>query len=60
MDVGVETLKDIVNELEKPGCDYMDEMPEPILMSDVLGMEDLHEGIILKGTVVMLLILVHL
>lgn len=51
LDVGVETLKDIVNELEKPGRDPRDEMPEPILRSDVLEMEDLHEGMILKGTV---------
>ncbi|WP_369829830.1 Tex family protein [Methanobrevibacter sp. 87.7] len=49
--IGVETLKNIVNELKKPGRDPREEMPEPILRSDVLEMEDLQEGMILKGTV---------
>lgn len=49
--IGVETLKDIVKELKKPGRDPREEMPEPILRSDVLEMEDLQEGMILKGTV---------
>lgn len=49
--VGVPTLEDIVKELEKPGRDPRDEMPTPVLRSDVLEMEDLNEGMILKGTV---------
>ena len=48
---GVPTLKDIIDELEKPGRDPRDEMPKPVLRSDVLSMEDLTEGMILKGTV---------
>ena len=48
---GVPTLRDILSELEKPGRDPRDEMPRPILRSDVLQMEDLREGMILKGTV---------
>ncbi len=49
--LGLETLKDIISELEKPGRDPRDEMPKPILRGDVLEMEDLKEGMILKGTV---------
>ncbi len=49
--LGVETLSDIIAELEKPGRDPRDEMPKPILRGDVLEMEDLKEGMILKGTV---------
>ncbi|MBR6228284.1 MAG: RNA-binding transcriptional accessory protein [Eubacterium sp.] len=49
--IGVETLTDIIGELEKPGRDPRDEMPKPILRGDVLEMEDLKEGMILKGTV---------
>ena len=49
--VGEPTLRDIVKELEKPGRDPRDEMPAPILKSDVLEMEDLTEGMVLKGTV---------
>ena len=49
--IGEPTLRDIVAELEKPGRDPRDEMPAPILKSDVLAMEDLSEGMILKGTV---------
>ena len=45
------TLRDIVKELEKPGRDPREEMPKPILRSDVLDMKDLKEGMILKGTV---------
>lgn len=45
------TLKDIVNELEKPGRDPRDEMPKPILKSDVLNFDDLKEGMELKGTI---------
>ncbi|MBQ2287220.1 MAG: RNA-binding transcriptional accessory protein [Lachnospiraceae bacterium] len=49
--VGEMTLRDIVKELEKPGRDPRDEMPRPILRTDVLEMKDLKEGMILKGTV---------
>ena len=49
--VGELTLKDIIGELEKPGRDPRDEMPKPILRTDVLEMEDLKEGMVLKGTV---------
>jgi protein yhgF len=49
--IGEITLKDIVKELEKPGRDPRDEMQKPILRTDVLEMEDLKEGMILKGTV---------
>ncbi len=49
--IGEITLKDIVKELEKPARDPRDEMPKPILRTDVLEMKDLTEGMILKGTV---------
>ena len=49
--IGEITLRDIVKELEKPGRDPRDEMPKPILRTDVLEMKDLTEGMILKGTV---------
>ncbi len=49
--VGEITLDDIIKELEKPGRDPRDEMPKPILRTDVLEMSDLKEGMILKGTV---------
>jgi len=49
--VGEYTLTDIIKELEKPGRDPRDEMPKPILRSDVLEMKDLTPGMILKGTV---------
>ncbi len=49
--VGEPTLEDILNDLEKPGRDPREEMPQPIFKSDVLKMEDLKEGMILKGTV---------
>lgn len=49
--IGELTLRDIVSELEKPARDPRDEMPKPILRSDVLEMEDLKEGMVLKGTV---------
>ena len=51
LEIGEITLKDIVKELEKPARDPRDEMPRPILRTDVLNMEDLKEGMILKGTV---------
>ena len=49
--VGVPTLRDIAQELAKPGRDPREDMPAPILRTDVMGMEDLREGMILKGTV---------
>ena len=49
--VGEPTVKDIIKELQKPGRDPRDDMPKPILRSDVLKMEDLQEGMILTGTV---------
>ena len=49
--VGEITLQDIVKELEKPARDPRDEMPKPILRTDVLEMKDLKEGMVLKGTV---------
>ncbi len=49
--IGEETFLDILKELEKPARDPRDEMPKPILRSDVLEMKDLKEGMILKGTV---------
>ena len=49
--IGEPTLKDIVSELEKPARDPREEMPQPILRSDVLELKDLKEGMILKGTV---------
>lgn len=49
--VGELTLKDIVAELEKPARDPRDEMPRPVLRSDVLDMKDLTPGMVLKGTV---------
>lgn len=51
LNVGLPTLQDIVKELQKPGRDPRDEMPKPILKSDVLSMDDLKEGMVLKGTV---------
>ena len=51
LEIGEPTLRDITAELEKPGRDPRDEMPKPILRSDVLAMEDLKEGMVLKGTV---------
>ena len=51
LNVGVETLKDIINELKKPGRDPREDMPKPILRKNVLSIEDLVEGMILQGTV---------
>lgn len=51
LDVGELTLNDIIDELSKPGRDPRDEMPKPVLRSDVLKFEDLREGMILTGTV---------
>lgn len=49
--IGEITLRDIVKEMEKPARDPREDMPKPILRSDVLDMKDLTEGMILKGTV---------
>ncbi len=49
--IGELTLVDIIKELEKPGRDPREEMPKPILRTDVLEMKDLTEGMVLKGTV---------
>ena len=51
LNVGEMTLQDIITELSKPGRDPREEMPKPILRSDVLKIEDLKEGMILTGTV---------
>ncbi|MEG2440795.1 MAG: Tex family protein [Acetivibrio sp.] len=51
LNIGLMTLDDILKELEKPGRDPRDEMPKPILRTDVLDMKDLTEGMVLKGTV---------
>ena len=51
LNIGVPTIKDIIKELQKPGRDPRDEMPKPVLRSDVLKIEDLKEGMILTGTV---------
>ena len=49
--VGIPTLRDIINELMKPGLDPRDELPKPILQTDVLDIEDLKPGMVLTGTV---------
>jgi len=49
--IGVPTLRDIVSELLKPGRDLRDDLPAPMLRSDILSMEDLKPGMELKGTV---------
>ena len=51
LEIGVPTLKDIIEELLKPGRDLRDELPPPMLRSDILSMEDLKLGMELKGTV---------
>ncbi len=51
LDIGEMTLTDIISELSKPGRDPREDMPKPILRSDVLKLEDLKEGMILTGTV---------
>jgi len=51
LDIGVPTLKDIILELQKPGRDPRDELPAPVLRSDVLDMKDLKPGMELTGTV---------
>lgn len=49
--VGVPTLRDIAAELSKPGRDPRDELPKPLLRTDIMGIEDLTPGMILDGTV---------
>lgn len=51
LNVGIPTLEDIVENIVKPGRDPREDMPKPILRSDVLKIEDLEEGMTLKGTV---------
>lgn len=51
LEIGEMTLRDMVKELEKPARDPREEMPKPILRTDVLDIKDLKEGMILKGTV---------
>ena len=51
LEVGSLTLEDIIKELSKPGRDPREDMPKPILRSDVLKLEDLREGMVLNGTV---------
>lgn len=51
LEIGEMTLKDIIKELKKPSRDPREDMPKPILRTDVLEMKDLTEGMILKGTV---------
>lgn len=51
LEIGIPTLRDIVKELQKPGRDPRDELPKPVLRTDVLAMEDLAPGMELTGTV---------
>lgn len=51
LDIGEPTLIDIISELSKPGRDPRDELPKPLLRSDIMGIEDLKAGMELKGTV---------
>lgn len=51
LEIGEMTLTDIIEELSKPGRDPREDMPKPVLRSDVLKLEDLKEGMILTGTV---------
>lgn len=51
LDVGLPTLDDILDELIRPGRDIRDELPKPILRKDILNMEDLKEGMPVKGTI---------
>ena len=51
LDIGMETLKDIISELKKPGRDPREDMPKPILRKNVLTLEDLEIGMITQGTV---------
>jgi len=49
--VGIPTLRDIINELQKPGRDPRDELPKPVLLTDVMDIKDLKPGMVLTGTV---------
>jgi len=49
--IGIPTLDDIIKELQKPGRDMRDELPKPLLLKDIMHMEDLKAGMELKGTV---------
>ena len=49
--MGLPTLRDVVSELQKPGRDLRDALPQPILRTDVLELKDLKPGMILSGTV---------
>ncbi|MCI8501609.1 MAG: S1 RNA-binding domain-containing protein, partial [Oscillospiraceae bacterium] len=49
--IGLPTLRDIIEELTKPGRDPRDELPKPLLRTDVMGIDDLTEGMVLDGTV---------
>ena len=51
LDIGIETLKDIIDELKKPGRDPREDMPKPVLRKNVLSINDLDEGMIMQGTV---------
>ena len=51
LEIGLPTLKDIIKELAKPGRDIRDELPPPLLRSDVLELKDLKEGMEITGTV---------
>ncbi len=51
IDVGLPTLKDIINELLKPGRDPREDMPKPIMLKDVLNIKDLKKGMVLRGTI---------
>ena len=51
LEVGVVTLKDIISEIKKPGRDPREEGIKPVLRTDVLKIEDIQEGMVLKGTV---------
>ncbi len=51
LDIGIETLKDIVKELKKPGRDPREDMPKPMLRKNVLSIGDLEDGMIMQGTV---------
>ncbi len=51
LEIGEITLQDIISELEKPSRDPREDMPQPILRSDVMEMKDLQPGMVLKGTV---------
>lgn len=51
LNYGEATVKDIINDLMKPGRDPREDLPKPLLRNDILKLEDLHEGMVLEGTV---------